>query len=922
MWNRASDQSQSIASRTRTFIALASTLTAAFGISIFFFIYTAWQTPVWPAFAMVALSLVMAAFSGTAALLVRRGRLYGGGLLLFATLVVGMPFIPALVPDVGLPVAMILTPALVIILEMTLSHSHSRRGIFVAIVSLVLTLTVNLFWPWKQLTVPHVQSFVWMMGVLVMLVETTLLFRQLRDYSLQAKIMVVSITVVIISLVLMNQAYRTTSRRIFTQIANQSLLDAAERVALEIDTFITETKHTLQSQATIPDFVEYMAMPPAQRTGSTLEKEVQTLLQIFKQQAGTYILTYGLVNTEGKVVLDASPSITGNNEGDRDYIQQPLQTGEAYVSPIEFSPRMGGASWYFAAPIRDETGQVIGVLRVEYAPTLLQQMVRRFNTLAGPESFPILFDENHLYLAQGTISETPLYILLTPITDPARLMALRTAYRLPFLPTGSNTINRPDLATHLENAKTEPTFSITGFPTASQTQQVAVANLTTLPWQVAFFQPRDVFLANIKTQERVTLLLSPLLTGIAVAMAVGAAQYLVQPIARLTATARRVAEGDLSAQAPVETQDEIGQLGEAFNTMTARLRQLIGSLEEQVQERTQELTYSIEVGQRAAAIRDLNLLLPTITEMIRERFSLYYVQVYFVDDLRKNLVLKWGTGSAGKMLLARQFSLPVGPGSIAGQVAATGKSIIVSDTATSSLYKPIDLLPDIRSEMAVPLIVEGEVIGVLDLEDNRPGTFTEQNRAVFEAMATQFAIAIDSARQWTLAQEARHKAEQAVRQLMRESWQQKLRVMRAEEGYGFAYDLSTVTPLRGNGDGGSARPVEKARQLTTPLRVQNQVIGYLSASLPPESPVTEDEEALLQAVAQQLAQKVETLRLFEDTQQRAAREKLLADVTARVWASGELEQVMQSAVEQLGHILDASKVVIRLGTEAELLSEG
>ncbi|RME42844.1 MAG: HAMP domain-containing protein, partial [Caldilineae bacterium] len=529
------------------------------------------------------------------------------GLVLFGGLAVGVPLMSALVTNIGLPAALILTPAAVIILEMTLARRHLKWGVGIALIAIVVTLTINLFWPWQQLAASRIQAFVWGMGIVLGLVEFFILFRQFRNYSLQAKMVIATLTVVLVSLTLLNQAYRITNRQLLTQTANRALLEAAGRVAANLDSFITDTKRILQSQAQIPDFIDYLEMAPEERANSIVKEEVQTLLHIFKQQAGTYILSYGLVDREGNVVLDASPSITGNYEGDRDYIQQPLTTGQPYVSTVEFSPQTGGASWYFTAPIRNETGQIIGVLRVEYAPTLLQQMVRRFNVLAGPESFPILFDENHMYLAQGAISETPLYTLLAPITDPARLVALRAARRLPFLPTEQTTANQIELAARLERAEEEPTFSIEGFPTPSQTQQVAVANLETLPWQVAFFQPRDVFLANIKIQERVTLLVSTLLTAIAVAMVVGAAQYLVRPIARLTATAHRIAEGDLTAQAPVETRDEIGQLGETFNNMTARLRQLIGLLEEQVQERTQELTYSIEVGQRAASIRDLNV---------------------------------------------------------------------------------------------------------------------------------------------------------------------------------------------------------------------------------------------------------------------------------------------------------------------------
>ena len=83
---------------------------------------------------------------------------------------------------------------------------------------------------------------------------------------------------------------------------------------------------------------------------------------------------------------------------------------------------------------------------------------------------------------------------------------------------------------------------------------------------------------------------------------------------------------------------------------------------------------------------------------------------------------------------------------------------------------------------------------------------------------------------------------------------------------------------------------------------------------------TDDEVALIEAVSEQMSLAIENARLFDDTQQRATREKVIADMTGQVWASGELEQVMKTAVEQLGVILDASKVTIRLGTEDQLLA--
>jgi GAF domain-containing protein len=108
--------------------------------------------------------------------------------------------------------------------------------------------------------------------------------------------------------------------------------------------------------------------------------------------------------------------------------------------------------------------------------------------------------------------------------------------------------------------------------------------------------------------------------------------------------------------------------------------------------------------------------------------------------------------------------------------------------------------------------------------------------------------------------------------------------------------------------------------LITPLKLRDQVIGTLGVlETQPDRQWTKEEIALVETISEQATLALENARLFEEAQQRAAREKLIANLTGQVWASGELEQVMETAVVQLGTTLDASRVVIRLGTVDRLL---
>lgn len=393
--------------------------------------------------------------------------------------------------------------------------------------------------------------------------------------------------------------------------------------------------------------------------------------------------------------------------------------------------------------------------------------------------------------------------------------------------------------------------------------------------------------------------------GLLVGLVIILNRMIINPINRLIAVTQEVAGGNLDVRASLESQDEIGQLATGFNKMIDQLQGWIDSLEDQAQERTTELILSLEVGQKAATIRDLNELLPVITEYIREKFKLYYVQVYFINDTGQKLVLKAGTGSVGQELLTLGHNLPIGLSSIVGRVAAEGRSIVVPDTENSEIHLPNALLPATRSELAVALKIEGWVVGVLDMQAEQVNAFTTDNLIVFEAMATQLAISIDSAQQWTTAQQAQQKSQAALKQLTRQTWAEQLVIQ--DTTLGFTYDLSTVTPLETVG-----LPDTSPGGLSALVKVQQEPIGYLSVVNEDDQAWTRDEQALLEAVAEQLANKAENLRLFEVTKQRATREQITRQITDKIRSSRDIETALKTAAEELSKALEVNRAVIDL----------
>ncbi len=881
-------------------LLITVTIPATLFYLYFYFVTGHWQ--LLAATGAVVIALIAGCLHGW---LTRQGKpalgaqisVYGVGLSFFTFAV--------FIADLGLVLALTVMIVASIIASLTLS---AKQATWAVITSGILVFAIILL-DFAQLPFRiAVAQFQYLtpvgLGVMV-LAYGAFLFRQFKHYRLRTKLIIAFIAVTLISIGAVAYITHQATDAALTRAANQRLLAAAQQSAQTIDAFIRDNLESVRTEAELPALSEYLLLTPEQRTReSLLRQEVIAILRSLQRRDLVFISSYALLDIEGQNILDTSTRLIGVNESGRDYFDIPVNTGlSSYVSPVEFDPETGEASLYFSSPVLDPSRNVIGLLRVRYQAKVLQQFIETGSS-AEENIFGVLFDENQLHLAHST--EPAALFKLVGSPDPQLVAQLQAERRLP---PGSavkdHFTNLPDLGEKLITAPTQPFFTAKDVATGDKINQVAAATVNSQPWLVTFFQPQEVFLTPVDEQTRRTLLLTAGILTAAAAVAVVLGQRLANPIVNLTKMAQQVAAGNLEAQAVADTQDETGQLAQAFNSMTTRLRTLIGSLEEQVKARTAELAISIEVGQKAAAIRNLDELLPTITEFIRERFELYYAHVYFVDDLGQNLVLKSGTGEVGKQLLARRHTLPVGPGSIVGRVAALAQSIVVPDTENSDIHMPNPLLPRTRSEVAVPLMVEGRVIGVLDMQATRVNTFTAQNLTVFEAMATHLAISIDSAQQWAAAQEAQRKTEAALRQLTHQAWSETL--SSKKQRLNFVYDLTQVSAAEPN-------RLNKTQNgaLSVPVLVQNQPVGQLSVQVPPDKNWTEEEQLFLETVAQQLAQKAENLRLFEGTQKQAAREQLTRQITDKIRASRNIEAALRTAAEELSKVLGTASAAIDL----------
>lgn len=374
------------------------------------------------------------------------------------------------------------------------------------------------------------------------------------------------------------------------------------------------------------------------------------------------------------------------------------------------------------------------------------------------------------------------------------------------------------------------------------------------------------------------------------------------PVAALTSGAGRLAAGRFDERVSVDSNDELGELAQAFNSMATELQSSYGVLEDRVQQRTRDLALAAELGQRLSLVHDLEQLLAEAVTRIRDRFALYYTQLYLADEAGRNLVLQAGTGSAGEELLRRSFRLPIDRTSINGTAVLDKRAVVIPDTGSSPVFRANPLLPETRSEIAVPLLIGDEVLGVLDLQSNLSGGLAAESLPAFEVLAGQLAIAVENARLFAQAEEARRAAADSARKRVREGWQEYLNALQRKEFVGFDYAGADVRPLEQPFVVGPPDPGENA--LAWSIMLQGEEIGAIELQGAPRREWTPEELELVNGVSEQIAQQVENLRLVAEAQHyRDEAELALQRATREGWA-----QYMAAAGDVLAYRYEGGQV--------------
>ncbi len=524
--------------------------------------------------------------------------------------------------------------------------------------------------------------------------------------------------------------------------ADQDLTILAEQTALALDNFVQTQMDTLRTEALVPSMQTYFNNPV------TNSANALSALHSFSLKNPVFITSYAILDRSGKNLLDTNPANVGRSEADRQYAQTPFVSGRPYVSGVMFyegQPRL-----YFSSPIRSAEGQVIGLLRAEYNAAALQWVVKNNSRGAASDSYVVLLDdENYLRLAHSRNPQQLYQTYADLSTD--QVTTLQKYGRFPPGPVEQISTRQVEVVEGLRNMADRPFFTAPAEALGGSAAYSTARHLSRAPWIVLSRTSVAAIQSAVRSQTRSTVILA-LLSGIFVILAALAmAQVFATPIARLTRVAEQVSSGNLSVRAEESSQDEIGVLARTFNGMTVQLKDTLDGLEQRVADRTRALELSSDVSRRLSTILDPSQLVVEVVELLKAAFDYYHVHIYLWDAGRENLVMMGGTGEVGKVMLERGHSLPRGRG-LVGQAAEVGSVVLVADTRSDPNWLPNPLLPETRSELAAPIMLGDEVLGALDVQQDRVNGLGQQDVDVVNSIASQLAIALQNARRYQQTQ--------------------------------------------------------------------------------------------------------------------------------------------------------------------------
>jgi GAF domain-containing protein len=358
--------------------------------------------------------------------------------------------------------------------------------------------------------------------------------------------------------------------------------------------------------------------------------------------------------------------------------------------------------------------------------------------------------------------------------------------------------------------------------------------------------------------------------------------------------------------------------------------------------RAKQLASSLSVTQASSSILDPDRLLDEVVHRVQSGFSsmgVYYVGCFLLDETRDVVTLEAATGRAGRELQEMDYQLRLDETTSVSRAVIQREAQVTPRIDETARFVP-PFLEHTHSEIALPLRSRGQVLGALSVQSTREAAFSEGDVETLQTMADQVAIAIDNAQLFSRTESALEEVEAIHQRYLAQEWQ----------GFLESREVGQVDYARPNVDVEIGDELRQARRrvvqrgdvvvvgdscsrseetlgptdepqysaMVVPLKLRGQVIGTMALrDTHLQRPWTAEEIDMAETVAEQVAQTIENLRLMDESQRRAARERLVSDIAARLRESLDMESVLKSAAEEVREAMGLPAVTVRLRPQGD-----
>jgi GAF domain-containing protein/HAMP domain-containing protein len=412
------------------------------------------------------------------------------------------------------------------------------------------------------------------------------------------------------------------------------------------------------------------------------------------------------------------------------------------------------------------------------------------------------------------------------------------------------------------------------------------------------------------------------------------------------------------------TETSLQPYANLFEVVTSSMERL--SVQSALEVRARQLQTTAEIARDTSATINLEKLLQYSINLIRDRFGFYHASIFLMDPFGEYAVLKESTGEAGRVLKEAKHRLAVGSQSVVGQATAQNQPQVINDVTATENYYPNPQLPDTRSELAIPLSIGDELLGVIDVQSYEFDAFSNDDVQILQILADQLATAIMNARlfeqtnenlsQYQLLQEITTKVsasgspEEAIFTTVSE-----LHKVRPD------FQIAVFTPLSTNsvelkssaglsetdersltivsyGDGLVGEAAQKKQTVTkqfvpekeksygyysefaAPIMYQNNFLGIIYTKTTNAESRNINYQDFFQALISSLGSIISNADLIQRIRIQIERQKQIYDVTTKIRRSVDFQTILQTSATEIGRHLGAMKTKIIIHSDIQELS--